>query len=139
MSGLREELRRAAREWAQFAEDDLHLARHALEMGCDCPYRLVAYHAQQCAEKYLKAYLVLKAVDFPRTHNISLLVELCMESACWAHELKDAEQLTVYGIVTRYPGGDRAVTEAEARRAIALATEVAQKVREALADAGLFE
>ncbi len=27
-----------------------------------CPFRLVAYHAQQCVEKYLKAYLVLHGV-----------------------------------------------------------------------------
>jgi len=56
-------------------------ARHALTLTSGCPHRLIAYHAQQCAEKYLKAYLVSAGVDFPYTHNISRLLELCEQHA----------------------------------------------------------
>jgi len=30
-------------------------------------------HAQQCAEKYLKALLALRAMDFPKTHDLEAL------------------------------------------------------------------
>ena len=63
-----EDILRKAVQWARYADEDLRLA--------DPPTRLVACHAQQCAEKYLKSYLVLRCVDFPYTHNISRLLEL---------------------------------------------------------------
>jgi hypothetical protein len=35
--------------WISYAEEDLGLARFALEMPGSRPYRLIAFHAQQCA------------------------------------------------------------------------------------------
>jgi HEPN domain-containing protein len=64
-------------EWVSYADEDLLLAKHELTLAEKCPYRLVAYHAQQCAEKYLKAYLIFCGIDFPYTHDISELLELC--------------------------------------------------------------
>ena len=104
MTAPREHVLRKARQWAAYADEDIRLAQQALNMGEQCPNRLAAYHAQQCAEKYLKAYLVHKEVDFPFTHNISLLLELCEESGAWAGTLRDAEALTRYAVTTRYPG-----------------------------------
>ena len=54
-----------------------------MTMSTAIPYRLVAYHAQQCAEKCLKAYLVAGLTDFPCTHNIGVLLELSAKSAPW--------------------------------------------------------
>jgi len=50
------------RVWVTHADDDLRIALHTLTLLDKCPYHLVAYHAQQCAEKYLKAYLVLHEI-----------------------------------------------------------------------------
>ena len=71
------------KQWAVYGDEDLALASHALTLSTKCPYRLIAYHAQQCAEKYLKAYLVFCRVDFPYTHNISVLLELSDEKTAW--------------------------------------------------------
>lgn len=106
MTVPRNEILAKVREWAAHADDDLRVARHTLTLADECPYRLVAYHAQQCAEKYLKAYLVLGGIDFPFTHNIARLLELCAESADWAQQLKDAEEPTPFAITVRYPGND---------------------------------
>jgi HEPN domain-containing protein len=38
------------REWISYADYDLHLAEHTLATLDDCPYHLVAYHAQQCVK-----------------------------------------------------------------------------------------
>ena len=35
------------------------------------------FHAQQAAEKLLKAYLIWREVDFPFTHNLSTLLLRC--------------------------------------------------------------
>ncbi len=132
MTGRLEEVRRRARQWAKYAEDDLRLAQHALRMKANCPFHLVADHAQQCAEKYLKAYLVLKEVDFPFTDNISLLLELCADCAPWAGALVGAEALTVFGIEARYPGQDRPVSDEEAKTAVRLAKRVKKTLQAAL-------
>ena len=58
------------REWIAKAENDLKTAVHTLTMGQDCPTDTVGFHAQQCVEKYLKAFLVSEATPFPKTHNI---------------------------------------------------------------------
>ena len=81
MTAPPDEIVAKVREWAAHADDDLRVAEHTLTLPDECPYRLVAYHAQQCAEKYLKAFLVLRGIDFPFTHNIARLLELCSEHA----------------------------------------------------------
>ena len=64
------------REWVAKADNDLKTAVHTLKLGQECPTDTVCFHAQQCVEKYLKAYLVLQGVDFPKTHDIERLVAL---------------------------------------------------------------
>lgn len=36
----------------------------------------LGFHAQQAVEKLLKAILASRSVDYPRTHNIRVLIEL---------------------------------------------------------------
>ncbi len=65
-----------ARDWVQKGENDLKNATHALGMRKDCPTDTVCFHAQRCVEKYLKAFLVLKRIDFPKTHGIKERIAL---------------------------------------------------------------
>lgn len=131
------QLRQKVLQWLVYAEEDLRLAKHGLTLQTNCPCRLIAYHGQQCVEKYLKAYLVHQSIDFPYTHNIARLLELCTEHASWAENLTDAEELTPFAITARYPGEDEEVSRTEATRAIEIAERVRKVVRAALADAGV--
>jgi len=137
MSAIETEIRRKVFQWLSYADEDIQLARHALTLSTGVPYRLVAYHAQQCAEKSLKAYLVRHKIDFPYSHNISRLLELCGDTAHWSDSLLDAEELSVYAVTTRYPGEDEEVSRDEALRAIDLAAMVRNVVgRELLEEIG---
>jgi len=49
-------------EWVQKAQADLLTSRRELAVQDDPNYDAVCFHAQQCAEKYLKACLVLSPV-----------------------------------------------------------------------------
>ena len=138
MTAPREDVVAKVREWAAHADDDLRVAQHTLDLPDNCPYRLVAYHAQQCAEKYLKGFLVLEDVDFPYTHNIARLLELCAKNEAWSEKLKDAEELTPFAIAARYTGDDEPVHEAEARRAVEIAMCVRERVRKALSAEGVL-
>ena len=124
-------------QWLEFADEDLRLARHGLTLRTGVPYRLIAYHAQQCAEKCIKAYLVFQGIDFPFTHNIARLLELCSEKAAWLKELSEAEELTPFAITAQYPGEDEAVSKGEALRAVAIADNVRRIIRRSLIGEGL--
>ena len=137
MSKIEPEFLKKVTQWMSLADEDLNLASHALGLGAQSPYRLIAYHAQQCAEKCLKAFLVYHNVDFPYTHNIRRLLEFCAEHAAWTDTLKAAEELTPYAITARYPGEEEEVTESEAKRAIELARQVRSQVRTALEKLGV--
>lgn len=121
--------------WISYAEDDMGLARYAMKMPGSRPYRLIAYHAQQCAEKYLKAYLVYQDIDFPYTHEIGKLLKLC-GSHLWIEKLKETDKLTPYAVTARYPGVGEIVTEKEALEALDLASMVRKTIRKALSDDG---
>jgi HEPN domain-containing protein len=124
-------------QWLQYGDDDLLLARHGLTLQSSVPYRLIAYHAQQCAEKYLKAYLVFHSIDFPYTHNLSRLIELAQQARSWPEFILEAEILTPYAITARYPGEDEPVSSDEANQAINIAEKTRGLVRHALAEEGL--
>ncbi len=53
------------------------------------------FHAQQAAEKYLKAFLSWRQVDFPFLHNLAALVEICKgEDESFGEIRSPAERLT---------------------------------------------
>lgn len=133
MSARGDEAARKAHRWVSYADEDLRYAEHGLNMETP-PYRLVAYHAQQCAEKYLKAFLVIRGIDFPYTHNIAILLELCSGHASWTETLHDAEELSQFAVTARYPGEDDEVEKDEAVRAIEPARLVQLAVLDILLD-----
>jgi HEPN domain-containing protein len=132
MSATDREIIQKVQQWIVYGDEDLQLAKHGLTLASNAPYRLIAYHAQQCAEKHLKAYLIYYLIDFPYTHNIAQLLELCPDKQEWGKSLEDAEELTPFAITARYPGEDEPVTESEAKRAIEIAEDVRITVRSAL-------
>ena len=50
-----------AREWFDRGDNDLRSAQHLLTMP-DPPYENIGFHAQQCAEKYLKGFLLYHGI-----------------------------------------------------------------------------
>ncbi len=118
-----------ARQWAQKAEADLINATHTLTIAENCPTETACFHAQQCVEKYLKSVLVLRGVDFPRTHSIRALVAMLPAGLRPKLTVVEQDQLTEYATTTRYPGDYEPVTLAGARRAIRLANRVRSEIR----------
>lgn len=130
------EVRRKVKDWLLHADDDLRLAKVAFKLKSAVPHKLIAYHAQQCAEKCLKAYLVYKSVDFPYTHDLTVLLNLLPDDVEWAGKLRGLEILRSYAITTRYPGEEK-VTKKEALRAVSLAASIQKTITRALAQDGL--
>ena len=83
------------------------------------------FDAQQAVEKALKALLVSRGVQVPRTHAISELIttlaELGFEIPANVHE---ASVLTDYAVAARYPGPFESVQVEDYEKAVASATAV---------------
>ena len=125
------------RQWVQKAENDLLNATQVLKLGKRCPVDTVCYHAQQCVEKYLKALLINRDLDFRKTHNIAVLIKLLPPSARPDLPLADQDRLTEYATTTRYPGDYDPLAIAEARAAVKLARRVRSHARKRLPKASL--
>lgn len=89
--------------WFKKAENDLRNAEYTMTMD-EPPYDTICFHAQQCAEKYMKGFLVFHEIDFPKTHSIEDLVLLCKDIApSLDSEVGDIEVLSIYAVEARYP------------------------------------
>ena len=113
------------RAWLQKAALDLRAAEHetsALEPGL---WADVAFHAQQAAEKSLKAFLARHDAPFRKTHNIEELGRACVALDATLGAIVDrAVPLTEYAWKFRYPGEPAEPTREEAGEALATAREV---------------
>jgi len=104
--------------WLRRARSDLLLGRAALRARGVLPED-ACFHAQQCAEKSLKALLLHLGFDFPKTHAIEVLLDLLKtQGVDIPTGVDEAFALSEYAVQTRYPGEWEPVTKAEARRAI---------------------
>jgi HEPN domain-containing protein len=65
-------------EWIQIAEDDLYSAQILYEQVRK-PFEIICYHCAQSTEKYLKGFLSYNDIIPEKTHNLLLLLELCIE------------------------------------------------------------
>jgi HEPN domain-containing protein len=85
----------------------------------------VGFHAQQAVEKALKAAIAGRDQDFPFTHDIGLLMQLCQDAGLeLPADLAEADRLTPYAAAIRYGLGDpRAVATPDALRWAALAIQ----------------
>lgn len=120
------------REWIQKAESDFKAASHTLKMGKESPTDIVCFHAEQCAEKYLKSFLVLRGIDFPKTHDIRKIVALLPWGTPVPLTLEEQRKLTGYATVARYPGGYEPITLSEARGAVKIARRIRAAIRKLL-------
>jgi HEPN domain-containing protein len=91
-------------EWIIHAESDLQLARLGQQNKGVLPEQ-VCFHAQQAAEKAIKAVFAARRIPFPLTHYITVLIALLeRENIGVTPETEDAGELTPYAVETRYPG-----------------------------------
>lgn len=124
-----ERIAEVVREWVEKAENDLKNAAHTVKMDEGCPTDTVCFHAQQCVEKYLKAFLVSKGIDFPNTHDIGELTALMPRRAVVQLSTEEQRRLVAYATVTRYPGDYEPVSLSEARLAVKMARRVRKNIR----------
>ncbi len=125
-----------AKEWLRFAQDDLRSAEVLLKEEI---FNEVCFHAQQCAEKGIKAFLVLQDQVVPKTHRlIDLLEEAIKLDPKLEAMRKDCIILDQYYIPTRYPDAvigskpSGLPSRQDAQEAFQIAKSIFQRVQSSL-------
>ncbi|MGO9464874.1 MAG: HEPN domain-containing protein [Isosphaeraceae bacterium] len=93
-----------ARGWMQKGDSDrLNADRTAPTTG---PYDTACFHAQQAAEKYLRAVLALAGSPIPRTHDPEDIYDGCLAVApALVLDRMELSTLTPYAVQLRYDMG----------------------------------
>lgn len=89
--------------WLLYAHDDLAIAKLIL-ISPNIGISSALFHAQQCAEKALKAYLIFNSTQIPRTHDLIKLTLACVKLDIeFESILTLAAELNPYSTQVRYP------------------------------------
>lgn len=114
------------KKWLIKANKDLKVSENEIILPPeDMVTDAICFHSQQAVEKYLKAYLIFKQVEFDKTHNLEFLLEICIEIDSDFSEI-DVGNLSFFAVEVRYPDDFYIPTEQEARECL----EIARKVKE---------
>lgn len=115
-------------EWVRKAEGDYRVALRESAVADEAAFDAICFHTQQCIEKLMKAVLLGRGVDFPRTHNL-LHLDSLVRGACpgWYSSQDELEFLTRTGIAFRYPGV--CATAAQASRAIGICKQLRDRLK----------
>jgi HEPN domain-containing protein len=93
------------REWIHKAEGDFEIMESLARSRRRRMYDGACFHAQQCAEKYLKARLYEANVPFPPIHKLVALLDLTLAvEPLWEAHREDLAYLSNFAVTFRYPG-----------------------------------
>jgi HEPN domain-containing protein len=116
---------RDAATWLRYAEEDLAAAQRMVE-GRGWAPRIACFHAQQAAEKALKAVLVAEGIPLQHTHNLELLRDLVPDALRASRIEGNLKRLSEWAIVSPYRGAQPDATHSDAETAIARAGEIVE-------------
>ena len=121
--------------WLGFAREDLRVAEWAFSSEI---YNQTCFHAQQCVEKVLKAWLRFQGTLPPRSHQLSLLLALLPDEVL-ADLYLEITLLDRFYIPTRYPDAlagalpDGLPDATDAQEALAVARSALQEAEHQIA------
>ena len=122
--------------WIRKAEHDLVVV-DLLIPSDDPPWDIVVFHAQQAAEKFLKAFLVSRGQQPPKVHDLPRLLKLCVTFAPdLASFVDECAFLSPLAVLSRYPGDEAESTREDAERGVEIARHVREAILKHLAAAG---
>jgi HEPN domain-containing protein len=118
-------------DWIEKAEGDFNAAGRELRVRKNPAWHVTCFLSQQCAEKYLKAFLEYHGQEVPKIHHLIDLIKSCKEIDPALEILRaDLDQLKQYAVRVRYPG--TVVDKDDAKSAYEAGKAVRQAIRQRL-------
>lgn len=76
------------------------------------------FHAQQSIEKALKAWITVKGLTYPKSHDVSALTRILNDSGEDMTTFPDLEDYTIYAVQYRYEAYDDAEEQLDRQKVI---------------------
>ena len=90
---------------------------------------IFGFHAQQAAEKLLKAWLALLGETYPTTHDLARLLTMLRESGVEATRFNELVEYTPFAVQFRYAPGDLSARPLDRDTAIERVEALLKEVR----------
>lgn len=111
-------------DWFRIGNNELEFAKLGFN-GSGAFYPSICFMCQQTAEKYLKGFLLFSKKTYPKIHDLTELIKLCGKvDSDFLKFLGEADYLSQYYLVVRYPIEYKEASRKEAKEAI----EAAEKI-----------
>ena len=107
------------KSWLDSARSDFELA--CVKKTRNIRYEHLCFHAQQAAEKSIKALFFSLNIEVPRTHDLAYVIDHLPTPFVVPPHLLLLPVLTKYAVQFRYPGQEMSVTRKEYIKAVDLA------------------
>lgn len=118
-------------EWIEKAEGDFATAGREILVRNTPNFDAVCFHAQQCAEKYLKALLQEANLPSGKTHHLTALLDILVSVIpSWEVLRPQLQSLNAYSVSIRYPG--ESADKTAAKEALSLSTAIRAEARKTL-------
>ncbi len=116
--------------WLQKADEDFQYAKASLDNNLPF-YSSICFHLNQAAEKYLKAYIVAKELEFQKIHDLTKLLQICIANDLEFKKLTAfINEINPFYIETRYPGFTTDfITKSETEGALKMVDEICSFVK----------
>lgn len=97
------------------------------------PWDTVCFHAQQAAEKTIKAYLAYHSMPITRTHDLVALLSKATVVESNLEQLRTScQRLNYYAVSSRYPDDLFEPDEKEGKEMVTISRKIQEAVREVL-------
>jgi HEPN domain-containing protein len=115
-------------EWIAFADRDLETAQREARVRVHPNFNAACFYAHQCAEKYLKGFMLSQALPFEKIHDLlRLSAQIQQDFPEFVFINEWLGLLNQYPVAARYPGLE--ATRQEAKDAVNAAKHVRDFVR----------
>lgn len=117
-----------AKNWLIKANEDIAVINELTKSGIPKFSSAICFHSQQAVEKFLKAFLAFKGIDFPKTHDVDFLLSKCKECEQEAFLGIDLLSLADFAVSVRYPDDFFTPSESDALQYLNIANTVKRVV-----------
>ena len=120
--------------WIRKAEADFQNIELVLPAK-SAPFDTVCFHAQQAAEKYIKALLTFYGIPFGKSHDLDKLINLLPPKSKVQAMVGDLSELSDAAVMTRYPEDldeeyDREIAERLVQQALMVKSAVMDELKQ---------
>ncbi len=116
------------KNWLVKANEDIAVVDELMRSDVSAFTSSICFHAQQAVEKFLKAFLAYKDVDFSKTHDVDYLLSLCINIENAGFSSIDLKSLAEFAVSVRYPDDFFVPAESEAKEYSDIAVEIKRLV-----------